>query len=147
LAAVLRRGEAVAWHGYVVAGSTVWLQYSASRFRNMDSAGRALAARANRWLHWRSMLAFKVMGISHYDWGGLFEDESVPEQAGINNFKKEFGGQRVRRYDCVLPLTVRGRLRLALHRLANGYRSVRELPKRILAVQHKAAPRSHGPSR
>jgi len=56
------------------------------------------------------MLQFKETGITRYDWGGLFEDESVPENAGINKFKKDFGGQPVRTYDCTLPVTLRGRI-------------------------------------
>ncbi len=60
------------------------------------------------------MLRFKKMGIKRYDWGGLFEDESVPERAGINQFKKDFGGQQVRTYDCTVPVTFRGRIWLAL---------------------------------
>src|SRR6266513_2607348 len=76
--------------------------------------GEALVWRANRWLHWKEMLQFKEMGLKRYDWGGLFEDESVPENAGINRFKKDFGGQQVRTYDCTLPVTIRGRLWLPL---------------------------------
>jgi hypothetical protein len=60
------------------------------------------------------MLRFREMGIERYDWGGLFEDESVPERAGINQFKKEFGGKQVRTYDCTVPLTLRGRVWLSL---------------------------------
>jgi lipid II:glycine glycyltransferase (peptidoglycan interpeptide bridge formation enzyme) len=60
------------------------------------------------------MLRFKEMGIQRYDWGGLFEDESVPEHAGVNSFKKEFGGQPERTYDCTVPVTVRGRIYLAV---------------------------------
>jgi lipid II:glycine glycyltransferase (peptidoglycan interpeptide bridge formation enzyme) len=60
------------------------------------------------------MLRFKEMGIRRYDWGGMFEDESVPERAGINNFKRDFGGQQVRTYDCTVPASVRGRIYLPL---------------------------------
>jgi len=57
---------------------------------------------------------FKERGITRYDWGGLFEDESTPERSGINRFKKEFGGRPVRTYDCVVPVTLKGRLWLPL---------------------------------
>jgi len=107
-------GEALVWHAYVMFGKTARLQYSASCFRNRDNDYRALVGRANRWLHWREMLRFKEMGIERYDWGGLFEDESVPERAGINTFKKAFGGEQVRTYDCTLPVTLRGRVYLPL---------------------------------
>src|SRR5580765_7268930 len=76
--------------------------------------GEALVWRANRWLHWKEMLRFKEMGIERYDWGGLFEDESIPENAGINKFKKDFGGQAIRTYDCTLPVSLKGRIWLPL---------------------------------
>src|SRR5438445_626489 len=37
-----------------------------------------------------------------------------PERAGINKFKKEFGGQRVRTYNCTVPVTLKGRVWLSL---------------------------------
>jgi len=114
LTSASRNGEALVWHAYVMSGKTARLQYTGSCFRNRENDYRALVGRANRWLHWREMLRFKEMGIKRYDWGGLFEDESVPERAGINQFKKDFGGQQVRTYDCTVPVTLRGRIWLAL---------------------------------
>lgn len=109
LTSASRDGEALVWHAYLVSGKAAWLQYTGSCFRNMENDYRALVGRANRWLHWREMLRFKEMGIMRYDWGGLFEDESVPERAGINRFKKDFGGRQERSYDCTVPVSLRGR--------------------------------------
>ena len=106
--------EALVWHAYLICGKAAWLQYTGSCFRNRENDYRALVGRANRWLHWKEMLHFKEMGIQRYDWGGLFEDESVPENAGINRFKKDFGGREVRTYDCAVPVTLRGRVWLTL---------------------------------
>jgi len=114
LTSARQNGEALVWHAYVMFGTTAGLQYSGSCFRNRENDYRALVGRANRWLHWREMLRFKEMGIQRYDWGGLFEDESVPERAGINNFKRDFGGRQVRTYDCTVPVTLRGRIYLPL---------------------------------
>ena len=114
LTSACRNGEALVWHAYLTSGKAAWLQYTGSCFRNKENDYRALVGRANRWLHWKEMLQFKEMGLKRYDWGGLFEDESVPENAGINRFKKDFGGQQVRTYDCTLPVTIRGRLWLPL---------------------------------
>lgn len=127
LASALQDGERLVWHGYLVAGDFGWLQYSASAFRDRDGDYRSLVGRANRWLHWQSMLQFKGMGLANYDWGGIFEDESTAERAGINRFKREFRGVEVRRYDCVRPITLRGRMRISLNRLADRYRSLRTL--------------------
>jgi lipid II:glycine glycyltransferase (peptidoglycan interpeptide bridge formation enzyme) len=114
LASATQNGETLVWHAYVMLENAARFQYSGSFFRNRDSHYRALVGRANRWLHWRDMLQLKQMGIKRYDWGGLFEDESVPEHAGVNNFKKEFGGQPERTYDCTVPVTVRGSVYLAV---------------------------------
>ena len=112
LSSASRNGEALVWHAHVLSGKTAGLQYSGSYFRNRDNDYRALVGRANRWLHWQDMLRLKTIGIVRYDWGGLFEDESTPERAGINNFKRDFGGQPERTYDCTVPITVKGRVYL-----------------------------------
>ena len=130
LAAARRRGDALVWHGYVLGTDTARMQFSASFFRDQDPSDRAVTARANRWLHWRSMLSFRSIGMARYDWGGLFEDESTPERAGINRFKNEFRGQPIRTFDCLVARTARGHLRLGIRRLGDAYRSARERVRR-----------------
>jgi len=114
LTSATRDGEPLVWHAFLLSGSSAWLQYTGSCFRNRDNEFRAIVGRANRWLHWQEMLHFKAMGMARYDWGGLFEDESTAERAGINRFKKEFGGKPVRRYDCEMPVSLKGRVWLPL---------------------------------
>lgn len=109
-----RDHNGLVWHAYVTYGDTAALFHSASHFRATEKADRAFFARANRWLHWRDMLGFKQAGLRHYDWGGLFEDESVPGHAGINNFKREFGGRSRCTYNCTFAVTTRGRAYLAV---------------------------------
>ena len=109
-----RNGEALVWHAYVMSGKSTWLQYTGSCFRDRENDYRALVGRANRWLHWKDMLKFKELGMVRYDWGGLFEDESAPDRAGINEFKRTFGGRISRTYDCTVPVTFRGRIYLPL---------------------------------
>jgi len=119
-----RQGDKVlVWHAYLVAGDSTRLEYSASKFREEDADARALAGRANCWLHWQDMLRLKALGLRWYDWGGMFEDESTPERAGINRFKRGFGGQPDRRFDCTVPATLRGRLWLPLR---DTWRRVRD---------------------
>jgi hypothetical protein len=105
--------EVLIWHAYIVWRHSVALLHSASHFREKSKTERTLVGRANRWLHWQDMLYFKRIGLHHYDWGGVFQDESSPARAGINSFKYEFGGRPVTTYDCTLPATRRGRLYLA----------------------------------
>jgi hypothetical protein len=135
LTAASQNGDALVWHTYLVFGPAARLQYSASCFRNRESAYRALVGRANRWLHWKDMLRFKQIGIRRYDWGGLFEDESVPERTGINQFKKDFGGEQVRSYDCTVPLTIRGRIWLPVRDAWRRRKLVQELCSAIIQRQ------------
>jgi hypothetical protein len=128
LTSASQSGEALVWHAYLISGKAAWLQYTGSCFRNKENDYRALVGRANRWLHWKEMLRFKGMGIERYDWGGLFEDESVRENAGINRFKKDFGGEEVRTYDCTVPVTLRGRLWLPFR---DAWRSRKHGPGRM----------------
>lgn len=114
LSSASRDGETLVWHAHVLSGKTAGLLYSGSCFRNRDNDFRALVGRANRWLHWKDMLHFKDAGLQFYDWGGIFEDASTPERAGINNFKKDFGGRQERTYHCSVPVTVIGRVWLPL---------------------------------
>lgn len=108
LTCATRRGEQLVWHAYIHSGASTSLEYSASLYRGGSTEYRALVGRANRWLHWQDMIAFKAAGVRCYDWGGLFADESTPERAGINEFKRTFGGVPVRSYQCSLPVTLRG---------------------------------------
>jgi hypothetical protein len=108
LTCATRRGEQLVWHAYMRSGAFASLEYSASLYRGGSAEYRALAGRANRWLHWQDMIALKADGVRCYDWGGLFADESTPERAGINEFKRTFGGIAVRSYQCSLPVTLRG---------------------------------------
>lgn len=108
------QGTVLVWHAYFRSGNISWLEHSASSFREGDADYRNLVGRANRWLHWRDMLAFKGIGVTRYDWGGMFEDESTPERAGINQFKRGFGGRIEHRCEYFLPVTLRGRIYLPL---------------------------------
>ncbi len=123
-------GEALVWHAYVLSGSTAMLLHSGSRFRNRDGAYRSLVGRANRLLHWKDMLWFRKLGMTRYDWGGLFEDESTPERAGINRFKKSFGGELARSYDCAVPMTLRGRIYLPLRDAWRRFKSASAMRNR-----------------
>lgn len=102
------------WHAYMTHGQKIALLHSASLLRGVKNGDGALLARANRWLHWRDMLHFKEAGLRLYDWGGLFADESNPARAGINRFKREFGGQPVCTYNCSVAVTMKGRAYLKL---------------------------------
>jgi hypothetical protein len=116
-----RAGEVLIWHAYIACQKRASLLYTASHFRRMEDAERALVSRANRWLHWQDMLTFKQQGFECYDWGGLFEDESSPERAGINRFKCDFGGRREMTWNCTFSVTAKGRLYLMVTHLLGKF--------------------------
>ena len=118
-------GERLVWHALLRVGPTVQVVHSVSWFRGKDADLRALIGRANRWLHWQDMLAFRAAGTLHYDWGGMFADESAAERAGINHFKRTFGAAPVIAYEYWVPVTLRGRLWLTLRA------ALRRAPKRL----------------
>jgi len=98
LAAVLD-GAALAMHSYIVdrGDSRARLLHSGGVFRSMISnEERAVAARANRLLHYEAMLRFKELGIEKYDLGGYAQDTLDPQLANIAKFKDTLGGEVVR---------------------------------------------------
>jgi len=133
LSCASREGERLVWHAHLRAGRTIALARSASLYRGTGDDYRSLVARANRWLHWRDMLGFKAAGLRRYDWGGMFAPESTPEEAGINRFKRSFGGQAILAYQCSVPVTLRGRLWVVIRS------ALRRAPKRPAPAAASAA--------
>ena len=89
-------GGVVAYHVYLCGDDIARLMYSVSSFRNItDSKEKTAIGRANRLLHFEDMIYFKENGYSIYDWGGYSMDETL---AGINAFKRGFGGVLVPSY-------------------------------------------------
>jgi hypothetical protein len=109
-------GDVLVWHAYLATGTTARLLNSCSLRRDADGRQRQLVGRANRLLHWRDMLEFRRLGFRTYDWGGIFPDESNAVRKRINDFKREYGGEERRYFECVAGQTWRGRIYLALVR-------------------------------
>jgi hypothetical protein len=103
-------GDVMVWHAYAHAGRHALLLYSASHFRvNEDPADRAVAGRANRFLHWHDMLHFKMNGCVYYDLGGIDIEGRAEETARIASFKRGFGGFIRPTYAWSTPATLRGK--------------------------------------
>lgn len=54
--------------------------------------------KAHRTLHWLDMIYFKEKGIEKYDFGGWYNGEKDESLLHINQFKEQFGGERVVEY-------------------------------------------------
>jgi lipid II:glycine glycyltransferase (peptidoglycan interpeptide bridge formation enzyme) len=108
-------GQTLAWHSYVRAGERVRMLQSASLFRSMESSSeRNAAGRANRYLFFQDMLAFKAAGIQSFDFGGWYHGTDDPELLRINHFKEEFGGRVAVYFSCDLGLTLIGKCALVV---------------------------------
>jgi len=114
-------GNTLVWHGYHRNSQRATLLYSASLFRDANTAEyRNKVGRANRYLHWEDIKRLKTEGISTYDFGGWYEGSEDKERLRINKFKEQFGGEIVRNYICERGLTLKGALFLRLRRSLLG---------------------------
>jgi len=90
--------EILVMHAYIVDPvlRRVRLLRSASLFRiNMENDKSQLIGRANRFLHFRDIILFKNMGMTHYDMGGYRPQTDDAELKNIMEFKDSFGGQLI----------------------------------------------------
>lgn len=106
------------WHVHILAGTSVRLLYSVSAgSQSQDPERRNLCGRANRLHHWLDILDFKKAGYRKYDFGGFYAGADDVKKLQINKFKQGFGGEPVLTYNCLYPLTLKGRVALAVWRL------------------------------
>lgn len=112
-------GEVLVWHSYVWAGPRVRLLQSASLFRSLQSsAERNAIGHANRFLHFKDMLAFKAAGARLYDFGGWYAGGADADLTRINQFKEGFGGNVQLCYNCERGVTLLGKCALMMKRAA-----------------------------
>jgi lipid II:glycine glycyltransferase (peptidoglycan interpeptide bridge formation enzyme) len=69
-----------------------------------------LTGRLNRFLHWHDIRFFKNKGLLVYDLGGWYHGSDDKKKLAINAFKAEFGGVVAREYNCLLPVSLLGRV-------------------------------------
>ena len=105
--------EPLVYHSYVDCGDTVRLLHSCSCFREKKDLA-ALIGRANKRLHWDDILAFKKLGYTNYDWGGI---ASFDNPNGIDLFKMSFGGKQHSYYKGQVGITTKGAIMLKLYRI------------------------------
>lgn len=117
-------GQLLATHCYLLDADRrrARLWHSASRYVvGGDSEFRNLIGRANRLLHYESMLHFKQRQCLVYDFGGYASDETDQKKMNINAFKDGFGGDIVSEshyhsYPLFMVLTANKMLRRLLER-------------------------------
>lgn len=104
-------GMVLAWHAYLRTPERAVLLYSASHFRQLKDDPRSKAImRANRFLHWNDMVAFRNLGLTVYDMGGLDATGRSEETKKIAQFKMAFGGTVAPVYSYTVPQSLVGTL-------------------------------------
>jgi hypothetical protein len=111
-------GNVLTYHVSYVGKSRAQDLIAVSRFSSTpNSALRKRINRANCYGHWKNLLTFKERGLRYYDFGGWYPGTTDMRLLGMNAFKKGFGGQVVREYNCEQILTLKGWLVLQVARL------------------------------
>jgi hypothetical protein len=97
--------------------------------RLADSAERNFIGRANRCLTWSDILRYKEEGLEIFDFGGWYQGTD-PAMLKINDFKRGFGGQVLREYQCEQILTLKGRVVLTVAAVLNRAKNAFHAPGR-----------------
>lgn len=107
---ISEKGDCLVWHGYYQNHKIASLFYSSST--NNKEVSSSLLGRANRYLHWQDILKFKEIGITSYDFCGWYTGESDNKLLAINQFKEEFGGSIIKKYNFNEAMTLQGKIYL-----------------------------------
>lgn len=114
-------GEPLVWHCYECVGNRVRCWYSASNFRSAPtSRKRNEAGRANRYLHFKDLEAFKSAGFAIYDFGGWYPGKEDYTLLCVNRFKETFGGKLVQHSHCDVGVTPPGKCWLKLRQIRHN---------------------------
>ncbi len=128
------QGNALVYHSYYRDHRRARALELPSLYRNMaDSAARNLIGRANRYLTWSDMVRFQEQGLKCFDFGGWYQGAD-PAMLKINDFKRGFGGQVVREYQCERILTLKGWVVLQAARLLKQARLFPSVSKQPSAI-------------
>jgi hypothetical protein len=108
--------------------------YLPSLYRNIaDKEMRNLIGRANRYLTWSDILRYKTEGLKCFDFGGWYPGTD-PEMLKINDFKKGFGGEVLREYQCEQILTLKAWVVLKVGKLLEQANRFASVPKKPLST-------------
>jgi len=112
---------------------------SVSMYRECnDSSLRNAISRANRYLTWEDLMRYKSEGLKAFDFGGWYTGTTNQTLLKINEFKRGFGGQIVREYQCEQTLTIRGHLVLLLAEALNKARAWPDRAKQFIGTRFHA---------
>jgi hypothetical protein len=88
------QGQIVSAHSYLLDEQFKIVRHFQTASRRFDEViDKNLAGRGNKYLLMKSILRFKEMGYKTFDFGGYALDTTDPVLAGINEYKRKFGGE------------------------------------------------------
>lgn len=87
-----------------------------------SSSARNFSGRASRLLTWTNILRYQAEGLESFDFGG-WHPGNDPALLQINEFKRGFGGQVVREYQCERIVTLKAWVVLSAARLLGQART------------------------
>jgi len=135
------QGRPLVYHGHYRNSLRTCCLYSASKYLELDSsAARNAIGRANRFLYWSEMLQAREQGKKYFDFCGWYPGDSDPALLKINQFKKGFGGEVVREYECEQICTRWGWVVLKIAGLLRHGRDLAVAWKRIYEKDLSAGP-------
>jgi hypothetical protein len=124
------QGNALVYHANYRNHERATELYLPSLYRNAsESATRNMIGRANRYLTWSDILRYKEQGLKSFDFGGWYAGTTDSALLRINDFKRGFGGQVIREYECEQILTLKGWVVLNTAKLLKRARLLRSAPK------------------
>jgi hypothetical protein len=128
------QGNALVYHANYRDDSRARELYLPSLYRQLsDSAARNLIGRANRYLIWSNMLRYKNEGLKCYDFGGWYPGTTDQARLKINEFKRGFGGEVLREYECEQILTLKGWVVLRAAKALKQAKLFRSAPQKPVA--------------
>lgn len=105
----------LAMHCYIHDSKRIRLYLSATRSRlSVGQDDKQRIGRANKLLHWEDVRSAKQHGLGIYDFGGISTGGRLK---GIDDFKRQFGGDEREEYNAMLARSPLGHIALGLLRL------------------------------
>lgn len=106
---------------FIMDGKRASAQYECNmRFSNLDDVDKVrMIGHANKMLEFYSMKWFKSRGVEIYDMAGLTFDETNEQASNIDRRKLGFGGDVVKEYHFMHPITLKGKLFVESKKIIN----------------------------
>jgi len=121
-------GKVLVYHLNYVGKNRAQALIMVSHYRSSPNpAVRNTINRANCLGYWNSLLRLKARGLRYFDLGGWYPGTTDMLLLGLNAFKKGFGGQVVREYECEQILTMKGWVVLTIVKMLNKVERSRPL--------------------